>query len=163
MPEPFSIAKTVIGFFGSVFSFISKRYAQPKIECSWQRSNRTNGDIPSMVDGHFTMDMDYQYEMRFTNNSEHPAYHMKLVSCDVQTIRNTIDYNLPIPAHESKTYYIDVRRQFISPKKGLNPDIPTAQPITELRIEYSNGKGKRFFTVYKPKDEIEARNKFGRV
>ena len=164
MADPISIFKAVTGAIGSVFSYFSKYFVQPKIEISWQRSTRTDGDNPFIEDKAYTVVMDYEYELRFTNNSEYPAYHLRFISCNVEAVRNTIDYNLPIAPHASKTYYVNVKRKYKHDKAiSKMPEPPTKHPIEEFVIEYENGKGRKFTTTYKPLVPIQERNKFNRL
>lgn len=160
MAEPLSIAKLVFGGLQSIYSYFSKKNAQPKLEISVQRSNRSSRDLIREGDALYMHDV-FKHEVRVTNCAEPTAYHVKAVSADFPIVYHNVDYHLPIPANESKTYYVDILHKYEVKEGDKIVDRPS--PMSELRLEYDNGKGKRFFTVLSPKLPQEARHKFGKM
>ncbi|WP_046247395.1 hypothetical protein [Hymenobacter terrenus] len=118
----------------------------------------------------------YVYSLRVNNYSDHPAYRFQIVSCNPALYRHYLDYFQPVSAQSSVSFTVEVLDSNIEPWDnnrgyflilgraseyvGTGPD---TLPLAELRLEYTNAKGKKFFTVFKPKEPVESQNQHGTV
>lgn len=173
MAEIFSLlAKTVTSGIGWLVGLVSKSYAQPKLEIDverWLRTRAHTGDV-------ITLDFlpVYAYSIRLNNNSEHHAYHIKLVSCDPPHHAEHLDYYKPVTSHHRECFTLEILDPDIEPvEPGYNSFVlggvgfvskgDDNPPLRELRIEYTNSKNRKFYTIFRPFEGLESRNELGRV
>ena len=156
--------KSLSGLFKDIYVVFAKRFVQPKIEVDVLNVYRESVDSERDAYGRYIYVPVYNYTIRLINNSEHNAYHLKLTSCDAEVYRGRIDYHTPVLSHDllSVTLYIKDPNT-IKGNFGETTIGELVPPIKKLTIQYSNSKGKKFFTEFFPDEPIETQNKFGKV
>ncbi|MDO7849567.1 hypothetical protein Q5H92_24610 [Hymenobacter sp. M29] len=168
------IVKTVTSGVGWVFGLASKKYAQPKLEIDIAGCMREQAEYETDENDGYEKVPIYSYQIRLTNNSEHHAYHLRLVSCDPPQCACYLEYLKPVLAHSRECFGLDLEDPVTAPWESLGYDAvlgrsgmygtgPDRPPLRELRIEYTNSRNKKFFTVFRPKEELEKRNELGNV
>ena len=174
MAELISSLKAASGGIGWLFKWVSKRFANPKLVLNVEKMLRTRAasdranhpthyDVPA-----------YVYSIRVNNDSEHTAYGLKLVSCNPPILAEYLDYFTPVPSHSSQSFTLEFRDENVVRWDDLGDIVvlsvsefvstgPDSPPLSELRIEYTNSKGRKFFTVFTPNEAPESQNQHGTV
>lgn len=173
MAEIFSLLfKSATSSIGWLAGLVSKNYAQPKLEIDvekWLRTRVQSSEYLSLF--HLPI---YAYSVRLNNNSEHHAYHIKLVSCDPPHHAEYLDYYKPVTSHSRECFTLEILDPEVEPwddngnvvilgASGFQSRGDDNPPLRELRIEYTNSKSRKFYTVFRPGEELENRNELGRV
>ena len=174
MPEPLAILKMFSGVFSWAFKFVSKYFDTPELELDVQALTREReGEVLCRADVALQVPV-YQYVIRVNNRSDYRAHHVELISCNYPHHFQNLDYFAPIHAHTSTTFTLSFADEVVQDLNALYPEMlilpggligtgPDTPPLTELRIEYANSKGKKFFTVFRPVEDREHQNKLGAV
>ena len=152
---------------------VSKRFANPKLTLSVEKTLRTTTtsdwvNYPTVRDTPA-----YVYSIRVHNYTDHSAYRLQVKGCNVPVHKDHLDYFTPVPGNSSTAFTVEFLDTHIdswenlgllvlggSAYVGVGPDTP---PVMELRLEYTNAGGKKFFTVFQPKLPVEAQNQHGSV
>ena len=176
MPEFVSIlVKGASSGISWLFGLVSKKYAHPKLEIDIEKWSREQSDYEMEESEGYVTKSVYSYAIRLNNNSEHHAYHLRLVSCDPPHFACYLEYYKPVLAHSRESFGLDIEDPHVEPWESTGYDMvvlgrhgmvgtgPDRPPLCELRIEYTNSKNKKFFTVFRPKQELEKRNELGKV
>ena len=164
MIEPVTLLKSLGGLFKDIYVIFAKRFAQPKLEIKIVKVFRNRVHIKDPATGYERLMPVYEYKIAIVNNSEHNAYHLKIIDCNVVILEQYIDYLKPVFTHDylTSTLYIkDNNTEFFQAYElGKGPNLP---PIDRLVIEYANSKGKRFTTEFSPGNATEEQNTFDKV
>lgn len=106
--------------------------------------------------------LEWYYDIALTNNTEHTAYKIKLINPDFLSVKSEVDYTKPLPPNETVVHKIVVRKKFICNTHDADRILFDSGDFS-LRIEYSNAKGTRHFTIFKSNMLVEEQNEFGRI
>ncbi|WP_147320740.1 hypothetical protein [Hymenobacter lapidiphilus] len=109
--------------------------------------------------------LDWDFAMHITNQSDAPAYKIKLVVPETKgrfIVKKEIDYTKPFVHGETRAHEIKVVQYFVG--TSVEADVILSQkPFTEIVLEYENSVGSRFATSFFPKETEESNKNIYRV
>ncbi len=175
----------IIGIFrsliGSIYPPFRKKYFdQPKIYVVFQfnnssksprglsASNDTTAPI-FVTEAIYNNDLNWQYDIIFRNNSEYPAYNLKLIEPTLNSgfnIHPPLDSLKPILPNSEVSYKAKFFQTFEG--KGEVANLIAKHPPDKLKsgkfiFEYTNVKGTKFYTTYEHALDTADRHKFSRT
>jgi hypothetical protein len=108
------------------------------------------------------------YNLIIRNNSEHHAYHIRLISPSLNndvTIKPSIDYLKPLLSNQETIYTITFKWIF----EGTGQETYQAHEKTfelllknSFILEYTNNKNTKFYTTFRFEENVVDGNKFSR-
>lgn len=162
---------------GAVYPPLKKKYFdQPKIYINFQYQssskspkispkNDTSQPI-NMMDAIWINELRWRYKLILLNNSEHPAYNIRLLEPDQEhyfVLDPKIDRLKPLLSNNEASYNAIFNDIFEGTGYEANAIIETHPHFLVNKryvLEYTNVKGTKFYTVFDGSKEESKRNEF---
>ncbi|RYE22239.1 MAG: hypothetical protein EOP45_08485, partial [Sphingobacteriaceae bacterium] len=173
--NPFSTVVSTIsatGFIGYAIKEIKKKYAKPELACSLVQVKHIFIPIGEIYQDEYgsmrpayteTSTLRKFCKFTITNNSEHIAYKIKLIS--KKEVNKPVswyplpDYTIPLMPYLGISQDIIIESEVDYVDQDRDEDVPHFSIISEIVFEYKNTSGTKFNLIFKPNEkDVEQRS-----